>query len=65
MTAQEDGPVFQWLLMASVHAGDFLRHLAEAALRADDDNYPILRPVILRMMEKYPVYSTERFRSHE
>jgi hypothetical protein len=25
MTAQEDRPVFEWLLMASVHAGDFLK----------------------------------------
>lgn len=60
MTAQEDEHVFWWLLAASQHAGDFLKHLAFAGLHADVDNYAMLRPVLLQMMEKYPKYKRER-----
>jgi hypothetical protein len=52
MTAQEDNELFNWLLNAAGHgtgpaAGDFLKNLAEAALRADAENYLVLRPVLV------------------
>ncbi len=64
--AQQDPELFIWLQTAAGHfaperpaAGSFLRNLAEAGLRADWDNYPILRPVLLQMKAKYPKYSGE------
>lgn len=61
MTAQEDTMLFYWLLNASGRgitpaAGDFLKHLAEAGLHADAENYAVLRPVLLIMSKKYPTY---------
>ena len=61
MIAQEDDKLFTWLLNASGHgtmdaAGDFLKNLAEAGLRADPANYPILRPALEKMAAKYPKY---------
>jgi len=44
MTAQDDVELADWLLNAQSFAGDFLRSLAEAGLRADHENYPVLRP---------------------
>jgi hypothetical protein len=35
-------------------AGDFLRTLAQAALRADPSNYALLRPALLELRAKYP-----------
>jgi hypothetical protein len=55
-TAQEDSELIHWLLNASSYAGDFLKSLANAGLRADAENYPILRPVLVVMAEKYPKY---------
>lgn len=52
----DDEDLFQWLLNAHAHAGDFLKALAEAGLRADMYNYPVLRPVLLEMKLKYPQY---------
>ena len=61
MSAQEDNELFDWLLNAAGHgtsppAGDFLKNFAEAALRADTENYLVLRPVLVVMAEKYPKY---------
>ena len=57
-TATLDDPeLFAWLVAAHEHAGDFLRTLAEAGLRADAENYPLLRPVLLAMKAKYPKYA--------
>lgn len=30
--------------------------LASAALRADHENYPLIRPLVLQMRDKYPEY---------
>lgn len=49
-----------WVYNAMNHGGDFLKHFAEAAARADWENYLFLRPVITVMMEKYPEYKTRR-----
>ena len=59
-SAQEDNELFDWLLNASGHgtmdaAGDFLKNLAEAGLRADRVNYPIIRPALVAMAAKYPI----------
>ena len=59
--AQEDDELFNWLVNAAGHgtgppAGDFLKNLAEAGLRADAENYPILRPVLVELSVKYPKY---------
>ncbi len=56
--ADQDAALFDWLVSASGHhgAGDFLRSLAEAGLRADSFNYALLRPVLLQMKAKYPKY---------
>lgn len=61
MIAQEDTELFTWLQNASGHgtmpaAGDFLKNLAEAGIRADPLNYSIMRPVLLTMMARYPKY---------
>ena len=37
-------------------SGGFLFALAEAANRADPENYPAMRPALLHMMRKYPKY---------
>jgi hypothetical protein len=46
-----------WLLNAANFAGDFLKSIAWAGLRADGDNYPVLRPALLFMKSKYPEYA--------
>ncbi|MGH8863277.1 MAG: hypothetical protein ACREVZ_01290 [Burkholderiales bacterium] len=57
MVAQTDPELLTWLLNAQRKAGGFVATLAEAAMRADHENYPILRPVLVQMREKYPQYS--------
>lgn len=57
--AQEDPEVLDWCLGVTDprnKAGDFVLNLALAALRADFENYPLLRPVLLQMLTKYPQY---------
>jgi hypothetical protein len=61
MIAQLDGDLLPWLL-GIAHGkphrpGDFLRSLAEAALRADSVNYPSLRPALLEIRNRFPEYS--------
>ena len=60
MIAGEDLELWDWLRNARDFAGDFLKSLAEAGLRADADNYAILRPVLLQMKAKYPKYGEWR-----
>lgn len=61
MIAQQDVTLAPWLYGIVNHiptrSGDFLRSLAEAALRADADNYLILRPALVQLREKYPGYN--------
>ena len=58
--AHEDPELLDWLHgiinNTPTRPGDFLRSLAEAALRADWQNYPLMRPFLLEMKEKYPQY---------
>jgi hypothetical protein len=60
-TAHGDAELISWLLNAARDAGDFVKNLAEAGLRADGYNYPILRPVLLRMKAKYPIYEHKKW----
>jgi len=39
-------------------AGGFLSTFAEAVIRADADNYEILKPAIEQLKAKYPKYGT-------
>ena len=57
MIAQNDDPMLlEWLSNASEKAGGFLCSMAQAALRADWENYPTMRPMLLEMRKKYPQY---------
>ena len=57
LIAQDDDPLLlEWLCNARERAGGFVSNLAKAALVADWENYPILRPVLVQMREKYPEY---------
>ena len=48
--------VYYWCIEVSERGGDFLKSIAHAALRADPSNYEILRPALLKFVEKYPDY---------
>jgi hypothetical protein len=57
LIAQSDDPeLLEWLNNASQRGGGFVSSLANAGLKADWENYPILRPVLLEMRTKYPNY---------
>jgi len=60
MIVQTDPALISWVLGIAngkpTRSGDFLRALADAALRADALNYEILRPALLQLKEKYPQY---------
>lgn len=60
LTTHEDAELLPWLLGIAngkpTPAGDFLRSLADAALRADGMNYLVLRPALQHVREKYPKY---------
>lgn len=57
MIAQlEDPELLEWIVNAERQAGGFLSHFAAAALRADHENYPLLRPLVVAMRQKYPLY---------
>jgi len=60
MIAQNDDPeLLEWLSNARQKAGDFLSALADAGLRADWQNYPLMRSLLLDMRKKYPEYEPE------
>lgn len=60
MIAPQDTELLSWLLGVANNkphrAGGFLRSVADAALRADWENYPLMRPFLLEMKKKYPQY---------
>lgn len=57
MIAQSDDPeLLEWLVNAQTYGGSLVSAVARAALVADDDNYEMLRPVVLHMRAKYPRY---------
>lgn len=57
LTAQNDDPeLLEWLSNASQRGGGFIQSLANAGLRADHENYPTIRPLLLFFREKYTEY---------
>jgi hypothetical protein len=57
MIAQEDDPeLLEWLAKANQEGGGFVSAIARAALVADWENYPLLRPLLVQLRAKYPRY---------
>lgn len=60
LVAHQDTELIDWLMgIVNWHPtepGDFLKSLADAALRADFENYPTLRPALIEFKKKYPKY---------
>jgi hypothetical protein len=58
-SGHDDPDLHRWLLniVNEKQAGDFLKLLAMAALRADHENYPLLRPALLKISKRYPKYN--------
>ena len=57
LIAQNDDPeLLEWLANAAMRGGSFVGSLARAGLHADHSNYPLIRPLLVVMREKYPEY---------
>jgi hypothetical protein len=57
ITAQEDHPyILEWLVKARERGGGFVSSFANAALVADRENYPMIRPAVQWLIQKYPEY---------
>lgn len=57
LIAQNDDPeLLEWLANADRFGGGFVRSIAQAALVADHENYPLIRPLLIVMRKKYPQY---------
>lgn len=52
----EDPELFNWLFNARTQGGGFVSTIALAGLRADRENYQIVRPALLELKKKYPDY---------
>lgn len=60
MIAQSDDPeLLEWLSKAYTLGGTFLSSLARAALIADGEDYPLIRPLVTVMRLKYPQFDRE------
>lgn len=63
MYREMDAELYPWLMGIvcgqPAVAGSFLRSVAETAVRADTENYAILRPALLSLKAKYPGYRCE------
>jgi hypothetical protein len=61
LTVQSDPEILIWCLgVHNGNASDFLKSVADAAMRADWNNYPVLRPALLHFREKYPKYFNDQ-----
>lgn len=61
MSVQNDPELVDWVLnLDRMRAGGFLLAIGLAAQRADAQNYPLMRPLLLRLKEKYPEYGLQR-----
>jgi len=54
--AQEDPEMMDWLYGGMFRGGGFVQSICAAGLRADSENYDLLRPSLLKFKEKYPQY---------
>jgi hypothetical protein len=60
MNLHTDDELMHWVF-GIIHAeptrsGDFLWHLAQAAVRADAESYAALRPTLMVLRERFPEY---------
>jgi hypothetical protein len=57
LIAQNDDPeLLEWLSNAQQRGGGFVSSLASAALRADHENYVLIRPLVLQIRWRFPEY---------
>lgn len=60
MIAQEDHELLNWIFCLANQeprkSGGFLESVGLMAVRADAENYLLLRPVLLALKKKYPEY---------
>jgi hypothetical protein len=57
LIAQNDDPeLLEWLAKADQEGGGFVKAIASAGLRADMENYALIRPLLVLMRAKYPAY---------
>lgn len=56
MLANDDPELSDWLFNAQMQGGGFVSAISAAGLRADVDNYRIIRPALLELKKKYPDY---------
>lgn len=60
---QEEADVQRWIWgvanSSPTEAGDFLQAFVKAVLRADHQNYPLLRPAVIALKAKFPKYNWE------
>ncbi len=62
MSAEPNSPhrdpeLTAWINMAIRYGGSFINSICHAALHADEDNYGLMRPLLLALKAKYPKYS--------
>ena len=56
IAVNDDPELLEWLAKAAEKGGGFVQSIANAGLRADYENYLLVRPLLLTMREKYPEY---------
>lgn len=57
MAAQNDDPeLLEWLTNAMQSGGSFVSNVAHAGLVADDDNWALIRPLLVTLRAKYSRY---------
>lgn len=61
MDKQMNEMVRAWAAHARENAGHFVRHFATAVLYADPENYALMEPLALVLIEKYPSYLREEW----
>lgn len=56
IATNDDPELLEWLAKAEKDGGGFVKAIASAGLRADFENYPLIRPLLITMREKYSKY---------
>ncbi len=51
-----DQQIREWAIEAANHGGSFIQAIGASILRADDNNFALLRPVAVQLVAKYPKY---------
>lgn len=57
MIYQTDEELMDWLFNGMQRGGGFIKSICEAAMRADSENYALIRPALLELKKKHPKYS--------